>query len=112
MEGLPRNDRSIRVISITKVSASPQNLSIYDQFLASSPPIKALLFFPTDPLDFPSIVAKLKNSLSQALMHFHPLTGRLAWSPDSKKFEITHDIIGQSSTAFIEAECDEDFGHL
>ncbi|KAK1265992.1 Malonyl-CoA:anthocyanidin 5-O-glucoside-6''-O-malonyltransferase [Acorus gramineus] len=112
MEGLPRNDRSIRVINITKVSASPQNLSIYDQFLASSPPIKALLFFPTDPLDFPSIVVKLKNSLSKALMHFYPLTGRLAWSPDSNKFEITHDIIGQSSTTFIEAECDEDFSLL
>ncbi|KAK1289279.1 hypothetical protein QJS10_CPB18g01297 [Acorus calamus] len=110
MEGLPCSDRSI--INVTKVPASPQKLSIFDQFMASSPPIKVLLFFPTDPLDFPSIVAKLKNSLSKALMHFHPLTGRLTWSPDSNKFEITHGIIGQSSTAFIEAECDEDFGLL
>ncbi|KAK1267268.1 hypothetical protein QJS04_geneDACA000691 [Acorus gramineus] len=112
MEGLPRSDRSIRVINVTKVSASPQKLSIFDQFMASSPPIKVLLFFPTDSLDFPFVIAKLKNSISKALMHFHPLTGRPVWSPDSNKFEITHDIIGQSSTVSIEAECDEDFGLL
>ncbi|KAK1314567.1 hypothetical protein QJS10_CPA06g02053 [Acorus calamus] len=72
-----------------------------------------LLFFPTvvDPLNFPSIACKLKESLSKALKHFHPLSGRLSWSPDSKRFEIIYDAQSPSTT-FIEAECEEDFGLL
>ncbi|KAK1263040.1 Phenolic glucoside malonyltransferase 1 [Acorus gramineus] len=107
---------SVRVIKFSKVTPTPPNpdkLSIFDHFLASTPPIKALLFFPTvvNPLNFPSIVCKLKESLSKALKHFHPLSGRLSWSPDSKKFEIIYDA-QSSSTTFIEAECEEDFGLL
>ncbi|KAK1287833.1 hypothetical protein QJS10_CPB19g01437 [Acorus calamus] len=75
--------------------------------------MKVLLFFPTvvDPLNFPSIACKLKESLSKALKHFHPLSGRLSWSPDSKRFEIIYDAQSPSTT-FIEAECEEDFGLL
>ncbi|KAJ8751145.1 hypothetical protein K2173_016326 [Erythroxylum novogranatense] len=88
-------------------------LTFFDTLWFQVPPVERIFFYQItelNPAYFTSIVVpKLKQSLSQTLLHFLPLAGRLTWPTDSPKPIIIYTPNDTVSLSVAESNADFDF---
>ncbi|CAN6460126.1 unnamed protein product [Victoria cruziana] len=77
------------------------DLTAWDLILLSDCYIQKGLLYPEPPIKFDAAVRRLQVSLSQCLVHFYPLAGRLATDPETTIFVDCNDAGAQ----FLVAEC-------
>ncbi|KAJ8751656.1 hypothetical protein K2173_025815 [Erythroxylum novogranatense] len=110
----------LEVCQVAPADKSPESatefslpLTFYDTLWFQFPPVERILFYQTtelNPTHFTSIVVpKLKQSLSQTLLHFLPLAGHLTWPSGSPKPSIIYTPNDTVSLSIAESNADFDF---
>ncbi|CAN6324042.1 unnamed protein product [Urochloa humidicola] len=90
-------------------------LSPFDAHWAALPPVCHVFLFPaappSAPLPFQDIARALRSSLAAVLPAFHPLSGELTYTPESRA--AVSIVCGEDArVAFVEAETELDFARL
>ncbi|KAA8522843.1 hypothetical protein F0562_009266 [Nyssa sinensis] len=107
-------DGSLGTYTVKPAESTPKMhlpISEFDQFMALH---ATLIYFyrpdNSNPFSVASAIETLKNSLSQVLVHFYPLAGRLHWTGNGGRVELHCNAMG---ALLYEAETDakiDDFG--
>ncbi|XP_031483833.1 uncharacterized acetyltransferase At3g50280-like [Nymphaea colorata] len=77
------------------------DLTAWDLVLLSDCYVQQGLVYPKPPIKFDDAVQRLRDSLSECLVHFYPLAGRLATDPETTVFVDCNDAGAQ----FVVAAC-------
>ncbi|KAF3778776.1 putative acetyltransferase [Nymphaea thermarum] len=77
------------------------DLTAWDLVLLSDCYVQQGLIYPKPPIKFDDAVQRLRDSLSECLVHFYPLAGRLATDPETTVFVDCNDAGAQ----FVVAAC-------
>ncbi|TVU26706.1 hypothetical protein EJB05_29262, partial [Eragrostis curvula] len=111
---------AIRIVDTFRVHPSPPTpeetslpLTFLDVFWVPKPPLQLILFYRLVPgVDWDTVVAKLRDSLSHAVRAFFPLAGRLRLTPGSTadRYELYYR--SGDAVAFTVAGCEDDFDSL